>query len=138
MSIGAGYTTEHSLGLFYSQSTAPLLQLTSLEEMCVMEGVLPCIGDPGDLDTRIWRSAGPGCGQRSPFIASKADHSVGGSFYIPHAETCTILLLQSSAYSEEHELDASRWQGRDGSRGWAAGAGTGGRNVDGAEEYLGA
>ena len=73
MSIGAGYTTEHSLGSFYSQSTTLFLHLTSLEEMCGMEGVLSGIVDPGDLDARIWRSAGPGCGQRSPFSSSKAD-----------------------------------------------------------------
>ncbi len=55
---------------------------------------------------------------RGPHLfQQKQTHSVCGSFYIPHAETDTILLLQSSAYSEEHELDASRCQGCDGSRG---------------------
>ncbi len=59
MSIGDSYTTEHCLGLFYSQSTTPFLHLTSLEEMCVIEGALPGIVTPGDLGARIWRSARP-------------------------------------------------------------------------------
>ena len=69
-----------------------------------MKGALPrVIADTDDLEAQVLRLA---AGRGSLLIHQSQAHSVGGSFDIPHAETCTILLLHQSGYSEENELGA--------------------------------
>ena len=102
----------HAVGSLYSQSTTPMLRLTSLEGMRAMAGALPRIAaDPGDLAARgealygAWL-CGMAAGGGSRSIHHKLAHVVGGSFDMPHAETHTILLPHSTAYNMNHEPEA--------------------------------
>jgi maleylacetate reductase len=96
----------HCVEAFYAQGANPIASLMAEEGIRTLaSGVPTAVSDPEDLEGRTETLygaylAGAAFASTGGGIHHKICHVLGGAYYLPHAETHTVILPQALAFNE--------------------------------------
>lgn len=108
MSVTSGLNAmAHAVEALYAPDRNPMTSMMAMEGIRALSSALPdIVKTPDNLDARskaLYGSwlCGSVLGMVSMALHHKLCHTIGGSFDMPHAETHSVLLPHTTAYTEQ-------------------------------------